>query len=127
MNIDEQIKQALNDEINDLKSDHDRIDANPFKQMQASLKGQMGWMYVLVMTITLLFFVGMLYSAYQFYLAEEIKPLLGWAVGIMIFAMFTQVSKMLYWTEMGHNRVIREVKVLELQLAQLTEKVSGRD
>ena len=112
MNIDQQIKQALGEEIKDLKHNNDVIDANPFKQMKASFSGKMGWMYLLVIIVTSLFFIGMVYCAYMFYQAQEVKMLLGWG------------SKMWYWTEMGHNRVIREIKILELQVARLDEKVS---
>ncbi len=125
MNIDQQIKQALSEEVQDIKHNHDAIDANPFKQMKVSFSGKMGWMYALVMFITFLFAVGMVYCGYQFYHAQETKVLLGWSVGIVVFALFTQVSKMWYWSEMGNNRVIREVKVLELQIAQLQEKLNG--
>lgn len=121
MNIDEQIKQALNDEINEIRQDHQQIDANPFKQMNASFKGEMGWMYLLVIIVTAIFAIGAFYCAYQFYHAQELKPLMAWSVGIIVLTLLTQISKMWYWSEMGHNRVIREVKVLELQLAQMSE------
>ena len=124
MNIDEQIKQALSEEVNQLKSKNDQIDANPFKQMKAGFNGKMSWMYMLVIFITSLFFVGMLYCGYQFYHAEDVKALLGWSIGIIVLALFTQISKMWYWTELGHNRVIREVKLLELQVAQLSEQLN---
>jgi hypothetical protein len=124
MNIDEQIKQALSEEVKDIKHSNDVIDANPFKQMKASFKGKMGWMYLMVIFVTSLFFIGMVYCGVQFYHAVETKSLLGWGIGIIVLALFTQISKMWYWSEMGHNRVIREVKVLELQIAQLHEKLN---
>ncbi|WP_154224587.1 DUF6768 family protein [Marinicella rhabdoformis] len=126
MNIDQQIKQALNEEINAFKSNNDQIDANPFKQMKAGFSGKMKWTYVLVICFSTLFAVGMVYCAYQFYLAQAFKPLLAWGIGVVILALFTQISKMWYWTELGHNRVIREVKLLELQVAQLTDQMSKK-
>ncbi len=123
MNIDQQIKQALSDEVKDIKHNNEVIDGNPFKQMKASFSGQMGWMYILVMLFSVLFAIGMVYCGVQFYYAQETKALIGWGIGIIVLALFTQISKMWYWTEMGHNRVIREVKVLELQIAQMNEKL----
>lgn len=125
MNIDEQIKQALSEEVKDIKHNNDVIDANPFKQMKASFKSQMGWIYLLVMLFSALFAIGMVYCGFQFYHAQETKELLGWSIGIIVLALFTQISKMWYWSEMGHNRVIREVKVLELQVARLQEKLNN--
>ncbi|VAW43662.1 hypothetical protein MNBD_GAMMA02-54 [hydrothermal vent metagenome] len=124
MNIDQQIKQALSDEVKDIKHNNEVIDGNPFKQMKASFSGQMGWMYILVMLFSVLFAIGMVYCGFQFYYAQETKALIGWGIGIIVLALFTQISKMWYWTEMGHNRVIREVKVLELQIAQMNEKLN---
>ena len=124
MNIDQQIKQALSEEVQDIKHNNDAIDANPFKQMKASFSGKMGWIYVFVMFFSTLFAVGMVYCGFQFYYAQETKALIGWGIGIIVLALFTQISKMWYWTEMGHNRVIREVKVLELQIAQMNEKLN---
>lgn len=124
MNIDEQIKQALSEEVKDIKHNNDVIDANPFKQMKASFSGQMGWIYILVMLFSTLFAIGMVYCGFQFYYAQETKELIGWGIGIIVLALFTQISKMWYWSEMGHNRVIREVKVLELQIARMNEKLN---
>ncbi len=124
MNIDEQIKQALSEEVKDIKHNNDVIDANPFKQMKASFSGKMGWIYLLVMLFSTLFAVGMVYCGFQFYYAQETKELIGWGIGIIVLALFTQISKMWYWSEMGHNRVIREVKVLELQIALMNEKLN---
>ena len=124
--IDEKIKQALSDEYNDIIAENDKIDANPFKQMSVSFKGKMGWMYIGVMFFGVLFTIMMFYSIYSFYHETEIKSLIGWAVAIVITAFFTQVIKMWYWSELGKNRVIREIKLLELQLAQVIKNQEKR-
>jgi len=117
--IDDKIKQALNEEFNDIIDENNKIDANPFKQMGVGFKGKMGWMYKLVVLITFIFACMTFYSIYKFYYATEIKPLMAWGVSIIMFGLFTQVSKMWYWSELGKNRIIREIKLLELQLAQM--------
>ena len=101
MNIDQQIKQALNEEFKQIVKDNESIDANPFKQMKASFSGKMKWTYMLVM-----FFRS----------ADQNKG--------SRLALFTQISKMWYWSELGNNRVIREVKLLELQVAHLSEQIN---
>ena len=117
--IDDKIKQALSNEYNDIIAENDKIDANPFKQMSVGFKGKMGWMYKLVILFGAIFTLIMIYAIYSFYHETEIKSLIGWAVTIVITAFFTQVTKMWYWSELGRNRVIREIKLLELQLAQV--------
>lgn len=120
--IDEKIKQALSDEYNDIIDANDKIDANPFRQMNEGFQGTMKWMYLLVIVFTTAFAIMMFYSIYSFYYETEIKKLIGWAVAIIVFALVTQVSKMWYWSELGRNRVIREIKLLELQVAQLSKE-----
>lgn len=117
--IDEKIKQALNDEYQELISENDKIDANPFKQMSIGFKGRMGWMYIAVITFGFLITIMSAYSIYSFYHETGIKPLLGWGVTIIVTVLFTQITKMWYWMELGHNRVIREIKLSELQVAQI--------
>jgi magnesium-transporting ATPase (P-type) len=117
--IDEKIKQALSQEYNNIIAENDKIDANPFRQMGVGFNGKMKWMYILVIVFTTLFAALMIYSIYGFYHETEIKSLIGWGTAIVVFGLVTQMSKMWYWSELGRNRVIREIKLLELQVAQL--------
>jgi len=121
--IDEKIKQALSEEYQQIIDENDKIDANPFKQMQIGFKGKMAWMYILVMVFSAGFAFMMFYSIYQFYNETELKSVIGWGVSIIVFGLVTQMAKMWLWSEMGRNRVIREIKVLELQIAQLTKQL----
>ena len=89
--------------------------------MGVGFNSKMRWMYIIVMFFTSLFAIMTFYSIYQFNYETEIKSLIGWGVSIIVFALLTQVSKMWYWSELGRNRVIREIKLLELQIASLVE------
>jgi hypothetical protein len=120
--IDDKIKQALSDEYNQLISENDSIDANPFKQMSIGFKSKMGWMYISVIIFGVLMTLMSIYSIYNFYHETEIKPLIAWGVTIIVTILLTQITKMWYWSELGRNRVIREIKLLELQLAQVIKK-----
>jgi len=117
--IDEKIKQALSDEYNDIIAENEKSDANPFKQMIVGFKSKMGWMYVLIMFVSTLAAFFMFYSIYQFYNETDMKTLVGWGVAIVVAALLNQMTKMWYWSELSRNRVIREIKLLELQVAQL--------
>ncbi|MCF6288281.1 MAG: hypothetical protein L3J53_03470 [Proteobacteria bacterium] len=117
--IDDKIKQALSDEYNDIISENEKIDANPFKQMSVGFKGKMGWMYIAVIVFGAIVTAMSIYSIYSFYHETEIKPLIGWGVAIIISILLTQITKVWYWSELSSNRVIREIKILELQLAQV--------
>ncbi len=117
--IDDKIKQALSDEYQELISENDKIDANIFKQMGAGFKSKMGWIYISGIILGVLITAMSIYSIYSFYHETEVKSLIGWAVAIIITVLLTQIMKLWIWSEMSSNRVIREVKILELQLAQV--------
>ena len=117
--IDDKIKQALSNEYRELIAENDKIDANPFRQMSVGLKGKMGWMYIGVIIFGILVTAISIYSIYSFYHETEIKSLIGWGVTIIVTVLLTQIMKMWIWSEMGRNRVIREIKLLELQVAQV--------
>ncbi len=117
--IDDKIKQALSAEYTEIIAENDNTDANPFKQMSAGFKGRMAWMYIIAMFIAAISAFITFYAIYQFYFETEMKPLLAWGTVIIVAVIITQVSKMWYWSELGKNRIIREVKILELQLAQV--------
>jgi len=126
MNIDQQIKQALNDEFNQIVSENEHIDANPFKQMKEGFSGKMKWIYIQVVFYSVVFFGVTIFAIFRFYHAQELKSLLAWGITVVVFALMTQMAKMWYWSELGRNRVIREVKLLELQVAQLSEQISKK-
>ena len=117
--IDDKIKQALSNEYRELIAENDKIDANPFRQMSVGLKGKMGWMYIGVIIFGILVTAISIYSIYSFYHETETKSLIGWGVTIIVTVLLTQIMKMWIWSEMGRNRVIREIKLLELQVAQV--------
>ena len=117
--IDDKIKQALSNEYNEMIAENDKIDANPFKQISAGFKSKMGWIYISGIILGILITAMSVYSIYSFYHETEIKSLIGWGVAIIVTIFLTQIVKMWIWSEMSTNRVIREIKILELQLAQV--------
>ncbi|WP_395377422.1 DUF6768 family protein [Marinicella sp. W31] len=119
--IDDKIKQAFNRELNDIIADNERTDANPFKQIKWAFKSKMKWIYAQVMFYTIAFFAVMVYAIYRFYHEQDLKSLIGWGIVIIMTGLIGQIGKLWYWSELGRNRVIREVKLLELQLAHLIQ------
>jgi hypothetical protein len=126
MNIDQQIKQALSEEFNAVVAENESIDANPFKQMKAGFGGKMKWVYLQVIFFSVVFLGVTAYAIYQFYFEQSVKALIAWGMVIVIFSIMAQMAKIWYWSELGRNRVIREVKLLELQVAHLSDQISKK-
>jgi uncharacterized membrane protein YciS (DUF1049 family) len=53
--------------------------------------------------------------------------MIGWATGFVWCALFIMMVKIWYWLDLNRNAVTREIKRLELQVAQLSRRVATQD
>ncbi len=66
---------------------------------------------------TVMFAIGA-WAAWKFYMANDVVVMLKWA-GLAWFGLMAQIMiKIWSWMRMESNRVLREVKRLELQIAR---------
>lgn len=88
-------------------------------QVRGLFSGKLGWLSaVTFVAATLMFAIGV-WAAWKFYHADDIATMLRWA-GLAWFGLMAQIMiKLWSWMRMETNRVIREVKRLELQIARL--------
>lgn len=115
--IDQKIRDALDADTADLLSEFG--EQGLFAQLGGLFKGKLGWFTVVTLIIgTIATFAG-LYAAWQFIMADDVPSMIRWAA--LAWALFqTQMMiKLWSWMRMETNRNIREVKRLELQVAQL--------
>ena len=71
----------------------------------------------------LLFFVIGIFAVVQFLQAPEIRDMLLWgAAAAFCFAVITAI-KIWYWMEMTRNALLRDIKRVELQIAQLAQRL----
>ena len=119
------IKKALQDA--DVADDFGPAQGEIFRQMLAdTFKSQPRWMSVMAWTYILLFTAVMVVAAVQFFDADAVSGQILWATVFLASCMTVMMLKMWFWMIMNRNRVLREVKRLELRIAELTDKVGGR-
>ena len=123
--IDEQIRQALSTE--EAKLFDTLEEQSLFDQALQLLRGRNRLINGIVILLNLVFLGFSGFCLWKFYLAEELKPMLGWclAFGFSILAM--SMIKLWSWMEIEKNCTIREIKRLELQVAQLGKKLAEKD
>jgi hypothetical protein len=117
--IDDKIKEALNDEYNEIVNKNSEFDASLVKQFSSGFKGKMKKGYRIIYSIVILFYTIASYCAYKFYFAHETKQLIAFAAIGLFFVIGAMLGELWYISEMGRKRVISEIKVVELQLAQV--------
>lgn len=115
--FDAKIRQALAEDEADLGVGGG--EQGIFEMMIGMYRGRLLWLNILVSVFQLLFMGLAVWSALRFFEATEIKDLLFcstlflWSVGV------TGMFKIWFWMVMNRNSLLREVKRLELEVAQL--------
>jgi len=114
--LDRRIAEALNDEDRDILSQFD--EEGLFAQVVGIFRGKLGWITALMTFIALVLTIVGIYAVWKFITVDELMPMLRW--GALAWALLTaqMMIKLWTWMHMGNNRVIREVKRLELQIAR---------
>ena len=122
-NIDREIEEALDAEDRALFEQHGELGL--FGQLGTLFKGKLAWLSVVTIIIgTIATFIGF-YAIWKFAKADDALIAMKWG-GLAWAAFTTQIMiKLWSWMRMETNRIVREVKRLELQLLRL--KASAKD
>lgn len=120
-NLDEMIDQALDTEQRELLRS---IDEEPgfFRQAFGIFGGPDGWVNLLLMFIQTALFVGGLWAGWHFFDAPDALTALRWGLPAAVLLLMALIIKMALWPVMQANRVIRELKRIELQIARSSGK-----
>ena len=82
-----------------------------------------GAMFLFMITV---FFVGALYCGLQFMRAADVTAMLRWGAGFFLSVVAVIGGKIWYWMQLERIALIREVKRVELLVAQLAVELRGR-
>ncbi|CAN5227091.1 hypothetical protein BH24PSE1_BH24PSE1_04990 [soil metagenome] len=119
--LDQMIDEALDAEERQLMRD---IGGEPgfFSQALGIFGGPGGWVNALLMVVqTALFFAGAC-AAWNFFDAAEPLAALRWGIPAAVLLLMALIIKLSVWPTMQANRVIRELKRIELQIARAGRK-----
>lgn len=123
--IDDKIRRAL-------AEDDKWIDVGPvreqgiFEMMLGMYRGRLLWLNLIVSVFQLLFMVLAIWSAFSFFDATEVREQIMYATLFLWGVGVTGMFKIWFWMVMNRNSMIREVKRLELQVAELSQSLEHR-
>jgi hypothetical protein len=123
MNLDDKIKQALQMDTEEVELLLSK-DQGLFAQLFAVFNGKMRLWNIFAMILSVVTAVLMFYSGYRFFISEGLDDRVYWGVLLLAFWTGTMGLKIWFWIEMNRNATSREIKRLELAVAQLTAKLS---
>ncbi len=89
-----------------------------FGEIAGLFSGKFGPWNILTAVIQLLLFAGALYAGRQFIAIDDLQEMIRWgALAGLLFMAMTAI-KLMQWEQVHANRIIREIKRVELQLAR---------
>ena len=115
--IDATIDEALSAEERELLA---QIGEEPgfFSQAVGLFRGKLAWVHVLLMVVQVALFVAAIYAAIYFFDAEDPVTQLRWGLPAVVFALAAVVIRFSLLSTLNANRLLRELKRIELQLAR---------
>jgi len=119
--LDQMIDEALSAEERELLH---AIGDEPgyFTQAFGLFSGQLGWVSWVMLIAQLTMFAAAIYLAVQFFEANDTLEALKSGLPSAVLLIQALLIKLALWPSMQANRVIREVKRLELQIARTQMK-----
>lgn len=115
--FDELIDQALSAEDRALLARHG--EASYLSQALGMFQGPWTWVMWLVNLVGGVAFIVAVYALWQVYAATDMLVAVKWGVGGLALLQLTVMGKSFMATHLEANRVLREVKRIELQLSLL--------
>lgn len=89
-----------------------------FGEVSGLFSGKMGWWVALTMVVQVALFAAGVYAAAKFLTLDDPVLVVRWGIAAAVWFMAMSVIKLMHWQQMQANRIIREVKRLELQVAR---------
>lgn len=114
--LDRLIEESLQSEDKALFAAHG--EQSLIAQFGGLFRGELGWVNLASAAAQVVLFFLALYAAQQFLDATDAVATLRWGAlaGLIILAM--SVIKLMHWSQMQANRIIREIKRVELLVAR---------
>ena len=114
--IDRMIEEAIDGEEQALFRETAR-EPGFFEQAFGLLWGPNGWVNVVMMVVQAALFVGGLWAWWRFFEAETPLSALHWGLPAAVLVLMSLIIKLGMMPELQANRLMRELKRLQLQAA----------
>ena len=118
---DDAIREALSKEDADLLA---KLQEEPgsFRQIVGIFQGPLNWIYVTFLVAAVVLGIVGVYSVWRFAAATELRPLFYWGGAVAFCLIVLSVVRLVFFMQLNTNRILRELKRLELQVALLAAR-----
>jgi hypothetical protein len=122
--LDDKIREAL--EETGIESPDFGDDDTLRSMISDAYAGKLRWMFVLTTFWQLVFFVGFVYAGVELFSMVSSEDPLFWAAIFIMTGVAMSMIKLMHWMLINRNRLLREIKRLELETARLGKKLGAR-
>jgi hypothetical protein len=122
--VDELIEEALAREEQEILA---RIGEEPgfFGLAFGLFSGRLGWVNALLMVVQGALFLAGVYAGWMFFEAGDAVSQLRWGLPAAVLLIVATMIKMAMWPNIHADRLMRELKRIELQLARSRQAGTG--
>lgn len=115
--LDKMIDEALEIEERDLLRS---IGEEPpyMAQLLGLFDGKTGWLNAIMLVAQTLLFVAGGWMAWTFFESNDVLSALHWGIPAAVLLLMSLIIKMAMWPTIQANRLMRELKLIELQIAR---------
>jgi hypothetical protein len=116
--FDHELRDALSEEDREFLA---KLNEEPgaVRQVVDVFQGPLRTLYVAFFVFALVVGLVGIYAVWRFALATEIRPLFYWGATLVFCMVALSVVRVVFFLQINTNRILRELKRLELQVAQL--------
>ena len=122
--LDSKIREAL--EETGVESPDFGDDDTLRSMISDAYAGKLRWMFVLATFWQLVFFAGFVYAGVEFFSMVTSAEPLFWATIFLMTGMGVSMMKLMHWMLINRNRLLRETKRLELEVARMGKKLGAK-
>jgi len=87
-----------------------------------SFTGRANWIMAGAWLKLLAFLILAIVAAVQFFRADTTRAMIGWASGFIVCTTAMGMMATFFWMQLNRNAITREIKRLELAMAQLGQE-----
>lgn len=93
-----------------------------FAQASGVFSGTTAWVNMLLMVVQAALFIAGVWAAWNFFESGDALTAMRWGFPAAVLLLMALIIKLSIWPTMQTNRVIRELKRIELQIARTSRK-----
>ena len=120
--IDDRIRQSLSSDDRALLAQLD-ADDTLYRDVMATFHGRMRWLNIAGWIAGFALFGVALFCGWQFVAQTEPRTMMLWGAGTALAVAGLVLIKLWFWMELQKSAIVRELKRVELQVANLAKAV----